>query len=65
MQAEFPSARTHSRFVVSGSKERAYLAAEGEAAMLPKVRKQIEQVRIGGADWATACWMAKQLAATY
>ena len=65
MMNEYKSKKSRSTFIVKGETNRAWLAAEGEAALNFKVRRQIEQVRRGGYDFATVDFMARQLANTF
>ena len=65
MVQEYRSTKSNSRFIVKGEKNRAYLVAEGEAAIITKVRKQCEMVRTGGGTFDEVCWMARQLARDY
>ena len=50
---------------VKGESSRAFLAVSGEASTNRKVLAEIERIRRGGADFATAKWTANQLARTY
>ena len=61
----FQSTKSASSFVVSGTKNRAYIRATGTAAKNPKVLAEIRRVRLGGCDMATAEWTARMLAKTY
>lgn len=61
----FESTKSKSTYIVSGSKERAYIKATGEASSNAKVKAEIERVRNGGCDLDTALWTAKMLSSTY
>ena len=61
----FESKKSASTFVVSGDERRAYIQATGQAATNPKVKAEIDRVRKGGCDMATAEWTARMLANTY
>lgn len=63
--AVYESTRTNSRFIVSGEEKRAFLAVEGEAAVVSKVQRQCDLVRRGGGTFEEVCWMARQLARDY
>ena len=62
---EFKSSKSNSIYTVSGSKERAFITATGEAYGKAKVNKEINRIRKGGATWDEAVWTAKMLASTY
>ena len=62
---EIHSKKSNSIFIVSGTKERAYLTVTGEACYKAKVQKDIERIRKSGATWDEAVWTAKMLASTY
>ncbi len=62
---EIKSIRSNTTYTVTGDKSRAYLTVRGEASTNRKVLAEVERIRIGGADFATAKWTANQLARTY
>lgn len=61
----YKSKKTASQFIVRGEPNRAYLIVEGEAATVGKVMKEVERIRVSGADFATADWTARMLANTF
>ena len=61
----YKSKKTASRFSARGEPNRAYLVVEGEAATVGKVMKEVERIRVSGADFATADWTARMLANTF
>lgn len=62
---EVKSTKSETVYTVKGESSRAYLAVSGEASTNRKVLAEIERIRRGGADFATAKWTANQLARTY
>ena len=62
---EYRSSKSRSVFSAKGTPSRAFLAVTGEAATNSKVMKTINQIRVQGADFATADWTARMLANTY
>lgn len=62
---EVNSQKSKTIYTVKGESSRAYLAVSGEASTNRKVLAEIERIRRGGADFATAKWTANQLARTY
>ena len=65
MEEEYKSKKSRSTFIAKGTKDRAWLAAEGEAALNFKVRRQCEKVRRGSYNFSTVAFMARQLANTF
>ena len=65
MTTEYRSSKSRSVFSAKGTPSRAFLAVTGEAATNSKVMKTINQIRVQGADFATADWTARMLANTY
>lgn len=61
----YKSKKTASQFIARGEPNRAYLIVEGEAATVGKVMKEVERIRVSGADFATADWTARMLANTF
>ena len=61
----YKSKKTASQFIARGEPNRAYLVVEGEAATKSKVMKEVERIRVSGADFATADWTARMLANTF
>lgn len=61
----FPSEKSESTYVVSGTKDRAYIKATGVAMKNRKVNDAITRIRRGGSDFKTAEWTAKMLSRTY
>lgn len=61
----YKSKKTASKFIARGEPSRAYLVVEGEAATVGKVMKEVERIRVSGADFATADWTARMLANTF
>jgi hypothetical protein len=62
---EYRSSKSKSRFIAKGTPSRAFLSVTGEAATNSKVQKTVSQIRVQGADFATADWTARMLARTY
>ena len=62
---EIKSTRANTIFTVTGDKSRAYLTVSGEASTNRKVLAEVDRIRRGGSDFATAKWTANQLARTY
>lgn len=62
---EYSSSKSKSRFIAKGTPSRAFLTVTGEAATNSKVQKTVNQIRVQGADFATADWTARMLARTY
>lgn len=65
MEKEYKSKKSRSTFVARGEKDRAFLVANGEAATIGKVRKEVERIRLGGGSFWEVDATARQLAATY
>lgn len=65
MTYEIKSTRSKTIFTVTGDKSRAYLTVSGEAATNRKVLAEVDRIRRGGSDFASAKWTANQLARTY
>ena len=65
MTYEINSTRSNTIFTVTGDKSRAYLTVSGEASTNRKVLAEVDRIRRGGSDFATAKWTANQLARTY
>ena len=61
----YKSKKTASQFIARGEPNRAFLIVEGEAATVGKVVKEVERIRVSGADFATADWTARMLANTF
>ena len=61
----YKSKKTASQFIARGEPNRAYLVVEGEAATVGKVMKEVERIRVSGADFATTDWTARMLANTF
>lgn len=61
----YKSKKTASQFIACGEPNRAYLVVKGEAATVGKVVKEVERIRVSGADFATADWTARMLANTF
>ena len=61
----FPSEKSNSTYVVSGTKERAYLRVTGDALFNQKVKDEMARIRRGGCDMQTAVWTARMLSKTY
>lgn len=62
---EYKAKKSRSVFTAKGTPSRAFLAVTGEAATNSKVMKAINQIRVKGADFATADWTARMLANTF
>jgi hypothetical protein len=65
MTEDVKSIKSNTIYTVSGEKGRAFLAVSGEASTNRKVLAEVDRIRRGGADFATAKWTARQLARTY
>lgn len=65
MTYEIKSTRSNTIFTVTGDNSRAYLTVSGEASTNRKVLAEVDRIRRGGSDFATAKWTANQLARTY
>lgn len=65
MTYEIKSTRSNTIFTVTGDKSRAYLTVSGEESTNRKVLAEVDRIRRGGSDFATAKWTANQLARTY
>lgn len=61
----YKSKKSNSKFIARGEPDRAYLIAEGEASTVGKVVKEVERIRVSGADFATVDWTARMLANTF
>lgn len=61
----YKSKKTASQFIARGEPNRAYLIVEGEAATVRKVVKEVERIRVSGADFATVDWTARMLSNTF
>ena len=61
----YKSKKTASQFIARGEPSRAYLVVEGEAATVGKVVKEVERIRVSGADFATVDWTARMLSNTF
>lgn len=61
----YKSKKTASQFIARGEPNRAYLIVEGEAATVGKVVKEVERIRVSGADFATVDWTARMLSNTF
>lgn len=64
-EKEYKSSKSRSTFVARGTKDRAFLVVNGEAAAIGKVKKEVERIRIGGGSFWEVNTLARQLAATY
>lgn len=64
-EKEYKSTKSRSTFVARGTKDRAFLVVNGEAATVGKVVKEVERIRICGGSFWEVDTLAKQLAATY
>ena len=64
-EKEYRSSKSRSTFVARGTKDRAFLVVNGEAATVGKVVKEVERIRTGGGSFWEVNALAKQLAATY
>ena len=62
---EYKSKKSNSTYTVSMQGDRAYIGVSGEAATNGKVIAEINRIRRGGCDKATAEWTARMLANTY
>ena len=62
---EYQSTKSASRFIAQGTKARAYLIAEGEAATNRKVIAEVERVRTQGATLSEVDYIARMLSRTY
>lgn len=62
---EYKAKKSRSVFTAKGTPRRAFIAVTGEAATNSKVQKTVNQIRVQGADFATADWTARMLARTY
>ena len=65
IEKEYKSSKSRSTFIARGTKDRAFLVVNGEAATKSKVMKEVERIRIGGGSFWEVDTLAKQLAATY
>lgn len=65
IEKEYKSGKSRSTFVARGTKDRAFLVVNGEAAVIGKVKKEVERIRIGGGSFWEVNTLARQLAATY
>ena len=61
----YKSKKTASQFIARGEPNKAYLIVEGEAATVGKVVKEVERIRVSGADFATVDWTARMLSNTF
>ena len=64
-ETSYRSTKSHSTFVVTGEPRRAFLAAYGEAANNPKVKKEIETIRMSGGTFNDVAFIARELSRTY
>lgn len=64
-EVSYRSKKSNSTFTASGTKERAFLVVNGEAATNTKVMKEVSRIRRGGADMETVKWVAMQFANTF
>lgn len=63
MTQEVKSLKTNSRFIAEGTKEKAFLVVNGEAATNRDVMREAEAVRAsGGEPFDTVVWRARMLA---
>lgn len=62
---EIKSTKSHTTYTVKGEKDRAFLAVSGDMATNRKVMGEVDRIRRGGADFATAKWTANMLAKTF
>lgn len=61
----YKSKKTASQFIARGESNRAFLIVDGEAATVGKVVKEVERIRVSGADFATVDWTARMLSNTF
>lgn len=61
----YKSKKTASQFIARGEPNRAFLIVEGEASTVGKVVKEVERIRVSGADFATVDWIARMLSNTF
>jgi len=65
MKTEYRSQKSDSVYTAVGEKERAFLQVTGHAATLPKVKRIVDNVRIGGGTFDQVEFIARQLSHTY
>lgn len=61
----YKSKKTASQFIARGEPNRAFLIVDGEASTVGKVVKEVERIRVSGADFATVDWTARMLSNTF
>jgi predicted nucleic acid-binding OB-fold protein len=62
---EHRSKKSDSVYAAVGEKDRAFLKVTGHAATLPKVKRIVDNVRIGGGTFDQVDFIARQLSHTY
>lgn len=65
IEKAYKASKSRSTFVARGTKDRAFLVVNGEAATVGKVKKEVERIRIGGGSFWEVDTLARQLAATH
>lgn len=65
MKTEYRSKKSDSVYAAVGEKDRAFLQVTGHAATLPKVKRIVDYVRIGGGTFDQVEFIARQLSHTY
>ena len=64
-ETSYRSTKSHSTFVVTGEPRRAYLNVYGDASSNPKVKKEIERIRMSGGTFNDVAFIARELSRTY
>jgi len=65
MKTEYRSQKSDSVYTAVGEKDRAFLQVTGHAATIPKVKRIVDNVRIGGGTFDQVDFIARQLSHTY
>lgn len=65
MKTEYRSQKSDSVYTAVGEKDRAFLQVTGQAATLPKVKRIVDNVRLGGGTFDQVEFIARQLSHTY
>lgn len=65
MKTEYRSEKSDSVYTAIGEKNRAFLQVTGHAATIPKVKRIMYNVRIGGGTFDQVEFIARQLSHTY
>lgn len=65
MKTEYRSQKSDSVYTAVGEKDRAFLHVTGHAATLPKVKRIVDNVRIGGGTFDQVDFIARHLSHTY